>query len=131
MGHELTPRNGTPLPSQEIARRLRDRFAYVKVDEQEGLRLAHSMAARLERTPKRAFLGQHDEALAHAKRLREAPLGEVLYIEFGDDPSLLISIVVDPSEPIRISYENQDDERDKRSLTEECARALDCDVEVF
>src|SRR5262249_31202430 len=129
MGHELVPRNRTRLPPHQVVERLKNEFAYVNVDEAEGMKRAFAQAEWLERAPARLFFGHHDKALERAAQLKKLGPGEAFVIEFGDTTTATKSITVLPDEPIRFGYQGASDERASRALVDRCARALDCDVE--
>ena len=131
MGHELVPRSGTLLTSFEVARRLRDRFRYVRVDEGEGQAAALAHATWIERANPNVFLGRHEEALRYARRLRNLMTGEALAIVFGDDSEHCRRITVLPEQRIQVGYAGDADEIASRDLVTRCAQALECDIVVF
>jgi hypothetical protein len=131
MGDSLKPRGPAALPVPDVARRLREAFSYVSIDETAGLNLARKRAAWIEKAPAAIFLGKRDEALQQAKALNALELGGALVIDFGDSPEKSVQIVVLPDEAIQFGYRGEADRLEQRGLVERCAAALDCDIEAF
>jgi len=51
-----------------------------------------------------------------------------MWIQFGDAPTLTLTITVWPNESIEFGYSDADEERRLRPLFERCAKALDAEV---
>lgn len=131
MGHELKPRGGDQLSASEVARRLAESFRYVKADAKDGLKQAVSRADWIEHAPVGLFLGHHQQALEFAARLRNVKSGDALTIEFGDDATKKIKIIVIPEESIKFGYSSKEEEVASRDLVERCAGVLNCEIVVF
>jgi hypothetical protein len=100
----------------------------VVVDVVAGRAAALRHAEWIEKANPAIFLGQHEEALNHAQRLRTLPPEETLVLGFGDTPEHLTSITVLPDEPLKFGYCGPEEERAMRVIVERCAKALDATV---
>lgn len=132
MGHELRPRQALPFTVPDIDRLLRAEFGYVVADIDEGSRYVRESIR---------FAGVWPEDLADrfnlkqmAARLRALPAGAAALFTFGDDPG-------GPTERFHFIPGNSimfgqrtgpgDEDAKPSPLVERCAKALDCDVNLF
>jgi hypothetical protein len=128
MAHELKPRTGHLPSPAEVVRILANEFAFVKSDEDDGIKQARARAEWIEKAPARVFLGHHQQALENALKLKNLVPGEALTVEFGDSKDRTKRIFLIPGEPINFGYSSKDDEEASREVVERCAAALNCDV---
>jgi DNA polymerase III delta prime subunit len=132
MAYELRPREiELPSPS-DVVRLLQREFAHVHVDHEDGLKQAISRAEWIERAPADIFLGQREQALEHAAKLRNLSLGEALTVEVGDDALNTLRTTLIPGEDaIRFGFGSNEEQVIKRPIVERCARVLQCDTVVI
>lgn len=128
MAFELRPADGNLASAREVERLLSEEFAYLKSDPDEGLEQARARATWIEQAPPRVFLGRHEQALEMATRLKRLPSGEALAIEFGDDATRTLRIVVMPGDTIRFGFASSEEQASARPMVERAARALECEV---
>jgi hypothetical protein len=119
MAHSLTPPPGTPhLSPEEIVRRLREEFAYVEVDREEGGDFVGNMVAKLiELKAPQAVIDQHMAARDHAFSIfiADAPASTEVYLQF----------VAMPEKGPFISYHSRQHQEAAKPLLDRCAHALD------
>ena len=128
MAHELTPKPGNAsLTMDEVIRRLRNGFSYVRVDEQrasEGLNASVQYLARV---------GHPHFSREDIDRARQS-IGRASYVIVADDPNTdlaYLSFLLEPEhETIFISYESGVHEDRSRDLRERLASVLDYEIEL-
>ena len=139
MGHELRPRNETPLTVALIERLLRAEFAHVRVDVEEGTRRVRESADWIEARPTSFFQSDNENIakrratlLERAKELRALRPGAAAGFTVGNDPTeATLHFVFMPGNAIMFGYSGSEEERRLRPLIDRCARVLDSDVVLF
>jgi hypothetical protein len=128
MAHELTPKSErSPLPIEEIIRRLNDSFGHVELDVERASRELESGALYMARTGAPHF---DNEDVERARR----SIGHSVYVVLADGPRpglAYLSFLLEPEqESIFISYESGKHEDASRELLERLARVLDYEMEL-
>jgi len=128
MAHELTPKaDGSPLPADEIIRRLHDSFAHVELDVEAASRDLEESLRYMARAG-----GPHydNEDIERARR----SIGRSACVTLADDPNTdlaYLSFILEPDhEKIFIDYESGRHEEASRELRERLARILDYEMEL-
>jgi hypothetical protein len=116
MAFELRPADGNLASAHEVERLLREEFGYLICDPEEGLAQARARATWIEQAPARVFLGLHKEALEMAEHLRTLPSGEARAIEFGDDATRTLRIVVMPGDTIKFGFASSEEQASARPM---------------
>ena len=128
MAHELTPKSErSPLPIEEIIRRLNDSFGHVELDVERASRELESGALYMARTGAPHF---DNEDVERARR----SIGHSVYVVLADDANAdlaYLSFLLEPEhERIFIAYESRAHEDASRELLERLARVLDYEMEL-
>lgn len=132
MAHSIQPRpNDKHLSVDEVQERLKKEFKIVIVDAAAGRASTLKNADYLESLDPRVFLGRHEETMRAVAASRQRPLGADPLVRFGDDPGLLISVQLEPSEAVRVGYEGDEHERACAPLVRRCADILGYEIEKF
>jgi hypothetical protein len=128
MAHELFPRDGnTPLPLDEVIRRLRDSFRHVDLNQDRASQELTDSVRYMARTGSPHFTGEDIE------RARRA-IGRATYVIIADEPDAplaYLSFLLEPDhDKIFLDYESSAHEEMSRDLRGRLARVLDYEVEL-
>jgi hypothetical protein len=130
MSHELWPKaDRTPLPIDEIVRRLRDSFAHVEIDVKEASR-------HLEEELRHGLRMGGDSSRSNSEEIERVKraIGLAVYVVLADGPNTdgrYLSFLLEPEHDcIFISYESGRHEEAARDLRERLARVLDYEIEL-
>jgi hypothetical protein len=128
MAHELTAKAGnSPLPFDEVIRRLRDSFRHIELDEVRAARELTESVRYMERVGSPHFNAED------IQRTRQS-IGAAVYVIIADDANTdlaYLSFLLEPEhDKIFIDYESHAHEETSRDLRERLARVLDYDVEL-
>jgi hypothetical protein len=128
MAHELTAKLGkTPLPFDEVIRRLRDSFRHVELDQDRASQQLNESVRYMARTGSPHFT---NEDIDRAKQ----SIGRATYVIIADDPNpdlAYLSFLLEPEdETIFLGYQSRTHEEMSRDLRERLARVLDYEIEL-
>jgi hypothetical protein len=128
MAHELTPKPGnTPLPFEEVIRRVRDSFIHVQLDEDRASQELTESVRYMARTGSPHFT---NEDIERARRSIGRAVHVTIVDERGSDLAYLSFLLEPDDDTIFLAYQSATHEEMSRDLRERLARVLDYEIEL-